>query len=36
VRKAAREGIWLPGGVNRRIAFKYKLHEKYDEMVNGI
>jgi hypothetical protein len=36
VRKAAREGIWLPGGVNWRIAFIYKLPEKCDEIVKEI
>ena len=36
VRKAAREGIWLPGGVNRIIAFMVIIPEKCDETVKEL
>jgi hypothetical protein len=36
VRKAAREGIWLPEGVKRGIAFTYRIPVKYDEIMNGV
>jgi len=37
VRKAAREGVWLPGGVNRRIAFLLiMIRCNYDDAVKEV
>jgi hypothetical protein len=36
VRKAAREGIWLPEGVKRRISFIYRIPVKCDERMKGV
>jgi hypothetical protein len=36
VRKAAREGIWLPEGVKRGIAFVFRIPGKYDEIMKVV
>jgi len=36
VRKAAREGIWLPEGVKRRIDFDNRIPEKCDEIMKEV